>query len=227
MQVTINGIDTRYVLSNEGGGPWLTFIHQLGGDLSVWDQLAGYFRDDYTVLRYDLRGHGETAVSTDSFRIERSLRRSRRVARHARRAVARMWSACRSAEWSRSSSRSTMPSRVDTLDRCRRAGLHFAEETRADIRATRGIRARTRDMASIVEATLERWLTAEFRPRIPKSVEQIRGDDRAYAARRLRTRVRGAARFRCAQQAGQHLWRSPRWSWQASTTRARRLLLRR
>ena len=51
MQVNINGIDTRYVLSNEGGGPWLTFIHQLGGDLSVWDQLAGYFRDDFTVLR--------------------------------------------------------------------------------------------------------------------------------------------------------------------------------
>jgi 3-oxoadipate enol-lactonase len=32
MQVNINGIETRYVLSNEGGGPWLTFIHQLGGD---------------------------------------------------------------------------------------------------------------------------------------------------------------------------------------------------
>ena len=27
MQVNINGIETRYVLSNEGGGPWLTFIH--------------------------------------------------------------------------------------------------------------------------------------------------------------------------------------------------------
>lgn len=67
MQVRINGIETRYVLSNEGGGPWLTFIHQLGGDLSVWDQLAGYFRDRYTVLRYDLRGHGKAAVSSEPF----------------------------------------------------------------------------------------------------------------------------------------------------------------
>ena len=66
MQVTINGIDTRYVLSNEGGGPWLTLIHHLSGDLSVWDQIAGYFRDNYTVLRYDLRGHGETAAPTES-----------------------------------------------------------------------------------------------------------------------------------------------------------------
>ncbi|MGF6611385.1 pimeloyl-ACP methyl ester carboxylesterase [Paraburkholderia sp. WSM4175] len=67
MQVNINGIDTRYVLSNEGGGPWLTFIHQLGGDLSIWDQMAGYFRDDYTVLRYDVRGHGHSAVAREPF----------------------------------------------------------------------------------------------------------------------------------------------------------------
>ena len=71
MQVNINGNETRYVLSNEGGGPWLTFIHQLGGDLSVWDQLAGYFRDDYTVLRYDVRGHGKTAVSNKPFSVPR------------------------------------------------------------------------------------------------------------------------------------------------------------
>src|ERR1700749_1775609 len=69
MQINVNGIDTRYVLSNEGGGPWLTFIHQLGGDLSIWDQLAGYFRDDYTVLRYDGRGHGKTAASGAPFSI--------------------------------------------------------------------------------------------------------------------------------------------------------------
>ncbi len=69
MQVKINGIDTRYVLSNEGGGPWLTFIHQLGGDLSIWDQLAGYFRDDFTVLRYDVRGHGATAIPEHPFSV--------------------------------------------------------------------------------------------------------------------------------------------------------------
>ena len=71
MQVTVNGIDTRYVLSNEGGGPWLTLIHHLSGDLSVWDQIAGYFRNDYTVLRYDLPGHGESAAPQEPLSIER------------------------------------------------------------------------------------------------------------------------------------------------------------
>jgi 3-oxoadipate enol-lactonase len=86
MQVNLNGIETRYVLSNEGGGPWLTFIHQLGGDLSIWDQLAGYFRDDYTVLRHDARGHGGSAVACEPFRM-RDLcddlwKRSSRSAKH-------------------------------------------------------------------------------------------------------------------------------------------------
>jgi 3-oxoadipate enol-lactonase len=38
--------------------------------LSVWDQIAGYFRDEYTVLRYDLPGHGESAVPSDALSIK-------------------------------------------------------------------------------------------------------------------------------------------------------------
>lgn len=67
MQVTVNGIDTHYVLDARSGGPALTFVHQLGGDHSVWDQVAGHFRHRYNVLRYDVRGHGASAVSHEAF----------------------------------------------------------------------------------------------------------------------------------------------------------------
>ncbi|MDR3100443.1 MAG: alpha/beta fold hydrolase [Paraburkholderia sp.] len=67
MQATVNGIDTRYVFDDRSGGPVLTFIHQLGGDLTVWDTLAGHFRHRYSVLRYDVRGHGASAVSREAF----------------------------------------------------------------------------------------------------------------------------------------------------------------
>ncbi|MGI4860116.1 MAG: alpha/beta fold hydrolase [Janthinobacterium lividum] len=58
MHAKLNGVDTRYLLSSEGTAGWLTFIHPLGGDLSVWDQLAAAFAEHFRVLRYDLRGHG-------------------------------------------------------------------------------------------------------------------------------------------------------------------------
>ena len=67
MQVTVNGIDTHYVLDARSGGPALTFVHQLGGDHTVWDQVAGHFRHRYNVLRYDVRGHGASAVSHEAF----------------------------------------------------------------------------------------------------------------------------------------------------------------
>ncbi|MGI4982460.1 MAG: alpha/beta fold hydrolase [Janthinobacterium lividum] len=64
MQVKLNGVDMRYFLTSEGTGGWLTFIHPLGGDLSVWDQLATAFAAHFRVLRYDLRGHGPTGDGT-------------------------------------------------------------------------------------------------------------------------------------------------------------------
>ncbi|MGI4858463.1 MAG: alpha/beta fold hydrolase [Janthinobacterium lividum] len=62
MQVKLNGVDMRYFLTSEGTGGWLTFIHPLGGDLSVWDQLATACAGHFRVLRYDLRGHGPTGA---------------------------------------------------------------------------------------------------------------------------------------------------------------------
>jgi len=170
MQVTINGIDTRYVLSNEGGGPWLTFIHQLAGDLSVWDQQAGYFRNDFTVLRYDLRGHGQTAVSPDSFSIEQlsddlaellhklGAPRTHVVGLSIGGMVAQQFAA----------------DHADLLDTLTVVGApaYIREEARPTF-AQRAASVRENGTASIVDATLERWLTAEFRQRHPEVVEQI------------------------------------------------------
>jgi 3-oxoadipate enol-lactonase len=170
MQVTINGIDTRYVLSNEGGGPWLTFVHQLGGDLSVWDQLAGYFRDDYTVLRYDLRGHGDTALSPDAFSItdladdlaelldKLGAPRSHVVGLSIGGMVAQEFAAKHAGK-------------ADTLT-VAGAPAHMDAAARPVFEA-RAQTAREQGMAALVEPTLERWLTAEFRRKHPEVVEQI------------------------------------------------------
>lgn len=47
---------------NEGKGPVVVLGHALGGDLSMWDDVARQLRQRYTVLRYDHRGHGRSPV---------------------------------------------------------------------------------------------------------------------------------------------------------------------
>jgi 3-oxoadipate enol-lactonase len=171
MQVKINGIDTRYVLSNEGGGPWLTFIHQLGGDLSVWDQLAGYFRDDFTVLRYDVRGHGATAVPQQPFSMADlshdletlldalDVPQTHLVGMSMGGMIAQQFAL-------------DHPSRITTLTLADTVSGTAPEKRGVwDQRATT---ARSEGMAAIAPATLERWLTSDFQTRYPEAVEQIR-----------------------------------------------------
>ncbi|MEM5438146.1 3-oxoadipate enol-lactonase [Paraburkholderia diazotrophica] len=171
MQINVNGIDTRYILSNEGGGPWLTFVHQLGGDLSIWDQLAGFFRDEYTVLRYDVRGHGQTAVSDRQFSVadlSQDLRalldalgvqKTHLVGMSMGGMIAQQFAL-------------DNPDRVETLTL---ADTHAA--TPADGRALweqRAATVRNEGVGSLAQATMERWLTAGFRDAHPEVVEQIR-----------------------------------------------------
>lgn len=171
MQLNINGIDTRYVLSNEGGGPWLTFIHQLGGDLSVWDQMAGYFRDDFTVLRYDVRGHGATAVPDRPFTVADlshdlstlldalGAERTHLVGMSMGGMIAQQFAL-------------DYPSRIHSLTLA-----DTASGTPPEGRATwdqRAAAARSDGIAALAPATLSRWLTPDFQKAHPEAVEQIR-----------------------------------------------------
>jgi 3-oxoadipate enol-lactonase len=171
MQVNINGIETRYVLSNEGGGPWLTFIHQLGGDLSVWDQLAGYFRDDYTVLRYDVRGHGDTALSDKPFGVS-DLSDDLAALLDALGAPTTHLVGMSMGGMIAQQFALNHPSRVDSLT--------IADSTSGTLPENRAVwdqrahAARSDGMAALLSSTLNRWLTPDFQAAHPEAVEQIR-----------------------------------------------------
>jgi 3-oxoadipate enol-lactonase len=65
MKVTANGISINYEV--EGSGPWLVFSHSLACDLRMWDEQAAYFAGRYKVLRYDTRGHGQSAAPAGDY----------------------------------------------------------------------------------------------------------------------------------------------------------------
>ncbi|MCM2309258.1 MAG: 3-oxoadipate enol-lactonase [Sulfuritalea sp.] len=64
-KVDVNGITVRYRI--EGSGPWVTLSHSLTTDLSLWDELAAALAPSFTVLRYDTRGHGQTSAPEGAY----------------------------------------------------------------------------------------------------------------------------------------------------------------
>jgi len=59
----VNGTRLRYALS--GSGEPLVFIHGFTLDLRMWDAQMEAFTRNYQVLRYDVRGFGESAPPTE------------------------------------------------------------------------------------------------------------------------------------------------------------------
>src|SRR4029078_11479191 len=50
---------TRYVV--DGNGPPLLLIHGVGARLDNWDGAAAVLARNFKVVRYDLRGHGQSS----------------------------------------------------------------------------------------------------------------------------------------------------------------------
>jgi len=44
----------------EGRGRHVTLLHGVGSHLQAWDSVVAALRDEFTLLRYDLRGHGKS-----------------------------------------------------------------------------------------------------------------------------------------------------------------------
>jgi 3-oxoadipate enol-lactonase len=173
MQATVNGIDTRYVFEDRSGGPALTFIHQLGGDLTVWDTLAGHFRHRYSVLRYDVRGHGASAVSRTAFGFRelaadlaalldaQGIKMTHLVGMSMGGMIAQQFALDEPTPDATSDTTTRMHSRVRSLTLC-----DTASRTAPEARAAWDERAalvRSEGLAAIADTTIARWLTAGFR----------------------------------------------------------------
>ena len=46
----------------EGEGETIVFIHGLSDNLNYWEVLANPLKNKYKILRFDLRGHGDSKL---------------------------------------------------------------------------------------------------------------------------------------------------------------------
>ena len=68
MKVRSNGIDLYCTV--QGSGPWVAMSHSLACDLHMWDEQAATLANDYTVLRFDTRGHGMSDAPAGEYTLE-------------------------------------------------------------------------------------------------------------------------------------------------------------
>ena len=67
---TINSVPINFTLDGTTGAPLITFAHALSLNLRSFDDQIDAFKDQYRVLRLDLRGHGKTDKDGGSFSME-------------------------------------------------------------------------------------------------------------------------------------------------------------
>jgi 3-oxoadipate enol-lactonase len=61
MKVKVNGIDIHYTIDGERG-PWVCLSHSLACHSGMWDEQVTALKQNYRVLCFDTRGHGQSEV---------------------------------------------------------------------------------------------------------------------------------------------------------------------
>jgi len=167
--VDLEGGRFRYELDGPRDAPVLVLSNSLGTDLSMWQPQLAAFTSRLRVLRYDQRGHGESAVTPAPYTMEQLGRDVLRLldALGIERAsfcgismggATGMWLGVNA------------PERLDKLVLCNTgARIGTAELWNARIAAVR-----QSGTAGIAQGLMERWFTPAFREREPQTVERMR-----------------------------------------------------
>ena len=168
--VVVEDAELFYEHTPRPGAPALLMLHALGANLHMWDRQAEELQQRFELIRYDLRGHGQSSAgSTDELTLDRLARDALAVldacdvarahlcglslggmiAMH----IARHW-----------------PDRVLKVALCSTSPYMPPPQMWNDRIAT----VRSQGTAALTEGILQRWFTPEFHEREPAQVDEVR-----------------------------------------------------
>src|ERR1043165_4032114 len=175
-QVDTNGIKIEYRFDGKEGAPYITFVTGIANDLTMWDAQVEALGKDYRTLRYDLRGHGDSLATEGDYSMELLVRdlagllnelniqKTHLVGLGLGGAIVQAFAI-------------EQPQRVHALlPCCCRAKMvpEFAEmwQKLREAVANEGVEV-------IVEPTVQRWFSDEFKAANPKVLQDVRNMIRA------------------------------------------------
>ena len=169
-QVTTEDAQLRCEHSLRPGAPALLLLNPLGTSLEIWDDAFPALSERYEVVRYDVRGHGEsTSGSKTELTMEQLARDALAVLESC--GIARAHLCGLSIGGMTAMQIATIcPDRVLKIALCSTSPYMPSHETwNARIQAVR-----TQGIAPLIDGILQRWLTTPYRMAHPEKVEWIR-----------------------------------------------------
>ncbi|MCP4329433.1 MAG: 3-oxoadipate enol-lactonase [Alphaproteobacteria bacterium] len=70
MRTRVGDIEVDYAIDGPTGAPVVTLVHSLATSHHAWAEIAAGLQTDFRVLRYSLRGHGDTEATPGPYSIE-------------------------------------------------------------------------------------------------------------------------------------------------------------
>ncbi len=69
IKLTVNNLTVSYIDEGPDDGPVIIFIHGFPFNKSMWDKQLKALKENYRVIAYDVRGHGDSDSGTGDFSI--------------------------------------------------------------------------------------------------------------------------------------------------------------
>ena len=167
--IRVNGVELAYRFDGPESGRVVMISNSLMSDHTMWDVTVPALADRYRVLRYDTRGHGGSGTTPGPYSIELladdarglmdalGIRQVHFVGLSMGGMIAQQIGA-------------RFPERVYSLSLCDTA----SEMPPRSMWEERLAIARSKGIAGLVDATIQRWFTAPFIARGSQSVEMVR-----------------------------------------------------
>ncbi len=168
MKAQIADIEVHYDVS--GQGPWITLSHSLAADAGMWEPQLAALERHFTVLRYDIRGHGRTQGTAGPYSLEQLADDADGLLQHL--GVARShWIGLSLGGMIGQVLAIRHPQRLDHVVIA--DSTSKAAPNAATLWGERAELARTQGMQALVPSTLSRWFTEPYRGSHPGVMQQV------------------------------------------------------
>ncbi len=168
-RASVNGIDIAYQLTGPETAPVVTLSHSLAASMAMWEPQMPALADRYRVLRYDMRGHGASAVPPPPYAFTDLA--GDIVALWDHLGIAR-------SHFVGLSIGGMIGQQVGLKHADRLLSLSLcatrSDAANADAPDPMAEQAKAGGLEAVVEATLKRWFTDPFLETDPAAVEQVR-----------------------------------------------------